>query len=409
MPRSRRTSKLFPALAGAGVLAALSLVAITQGDEAAATGSGHAGSGRHGARVVSPLPAWVVPGGRIEVAGWAGAGERVTVKLGRRTIGRATSGRRGHFRVEATAPAPGRYRIAVDANGRRLRAGRLRVRPLRLAAVGDVTFGSRVADVVRERGPRYPWLSVAPLLRSADLATANLEGAVSSRGAPVAGKEYTFRGSRAALVAAARFAGLDVVSVANNHTLDFGLTAFFDTLRAARRLDVATVGGGADLRRARRPALLRVGGLRLAFLGYSDVRPLGFTAGPSVPGTAPAYPQFITDDVRRARRQADVVVVWFHWGVERALRPNGRQEELAAAALNAGAAVVLAAHPHVLQPIARPDRRRLVAWSLGNFVFPAHSPLTERTGILILRLDTRGVRGHSFRPAYIHGVQPRLG
>ena len=106
MPRSRRTSKLFPALAGAGVLAALSLVAITQGDEAAATGSGHAGSGRHGARVVSPLPAWVVPGGRIEVAGWAGAGERVTVKLGRRTIGRATSGRRGHFRVEATAPAP---------------------------------------------------------------------------------------------------------------------------------------------------------------------------------------------------------------------------------------------------------------------------------------------------------------
>lgn len=94
-------------------------------------------------------------------------------------------------------------------------------------------------------------------------------------------------------------------------------------------------------------------------------------------------------------------------GIELASLPEGRQEELAAASLNAGAAVVLGAHPHVLQPIARPAAHRLVAWSLGNFVFPPHSPGTENTGVLLIRLDARGVRGYSFRSA-IAGVQPRL-
>ena len=330
------------------------------------------------------------------------------MRVGGSRLARTTSGPRGRFRLDANAPRPGRHRIVVEAGGRGGEARWLRVRPIRLAAVGDVTFGSRVADEIRAKGPRYPWLSVAGLLRSADLATANLEGAVSNRGAPLAGKEYTFRGPPAALAAAARFAGIDVFSVANNHSLDFGLTAFFDTLRTARRHKVATVGGGANLRGARRPTILRAGGVRVAFLGYSDVRPLGFTAGTTAAGTAPAYPELIAFDVRRARQRAEIVVVWFHWGVERALRPDVRQQELAAAALNAGAAVVLGAHPHVLQPVARPDRRRLVAWSLGNFVFPAHSSLTERTGVLLLRLDARGVRGYSFRRAEISGVQPRL-
>jgi poly-gamma-glutamate capsule biosynthesis protein CapA/YwtB (metallophosphatase superfamily) len=357
--------------------------------------------------ISSKLPAWLAPGGRLVVTGWAGARQTVVLLRNGRPWTRTTSGLFGRFRFRVVAPGPGSYRLSVRTSGGLVAAGTLEVRPLLLAAVGDVTFGSDVERAVEGYGPRYPWLSVARLLRSADIATANLEGAVSTRGSPAV-KEYTFRGPPSALAAAARFAGLDVVSLANNHSLDFGVDAFGDTLRTARRLGLRTVGGGGDLGTARRPAYLEAGGLRIAFLGYSDVRPLGFTAAAGVPGTAPAFRELIEPDVARARRSADVVVVWFHWGEERQTWPNGQQQALAAAALNAGATVVLGAHPHVLQPISRPSRRRLVAWSLGNFVFPAHSSGTEQTGVLLIQLDARGVRRHFLRPARISGVQPRL-
>jgi poly-gamma-glutamate synthesis protein (capsule biosynthesis protein) len=180
-----------------------------------------------------------------------------------------------------------------------------------------------------------------------------------------------------------------------------------DTLAAARRAGLATVGGGATIDLARRPAILDAGGLRIAVLGYSDVRPYGFDAGPDWAGAAPAYPSAIAADVAAARRRADLVVVWFHWGHELQTQPNGQQQALAAAALGAGASVVLGAHPHVLQPVTR-QGRKLVAWSLGNFVFPSGRPQTRSTGILVAALDSRGVKSFRLARATIEGFRPVL-
>ena len=232
---------------------------------------------------------------------------------------------------------------------------------------------------------------------------ANLECAISTRGWAVSGKEYTFRGAPSSLAAAAR-AGLDVVSVANNHSLDFGVEAFVDTLRHARRYGLQTIGGGT-LAVARRPYVARAGGLRIAMLGYSDVRPAGFDATASSPGAAPADPVAIARDVASARRVADAVVVYFHWGNELELVPNGQQQALAAVAFRAGATVVLGAHPHVLQPVERRGRT-LVAWSLGNFVFGAASPGTTSSGVLLVGLERRGVRWSELVPAHIDGFTP---
>ena len=129
----------------------------------------------------------------------------------------------------------------------------LTVRPLVLAAVGDVNLGDRTALAISAHGAAYPWTGMAPLLRTADLAVANLECAVSVRGIPAGGKEYTFRAHPGALAAVGR-AGIDVVSLANNHSVDYGGDALLDTIRHARRAGIATVGGGADLADARRPA-----------------------------------------------------------------------------------------------------------------------------------------------------------
>jgi poly-gamma-glutamate synthesis protein (capsule biosynthesis protein) len=153
--------------------------------------------------------------------------------------------------------------------------------------------------------------------------------------------------------------------------------------------------------------VIEAGGLRIAVLGYSDVRPYGFDAGPDWAGAAPADPSAIASDVAAARRRADVVVVWFHWGQELETSPNGRQQALAAATLEAGASVVLGAHPHVLQPVTR-QGRKLVAWSLGNFVFPSGRPQTRSTGVLVATLDAHGITGWRMARATIHGFRPQL-
>jgi hypothetical protein len=358
--------------------------------------------------VTSALPSWRAPGGLLVIRGTAAPGETITLFVGTNQR-RTTAAENGVFRFRFRAPwAPGRYPIALEVPRDpivRIELGRFRVRGLRLYAVGDVNLGDRPGTAIATYGVRYPWLSVAPVLRAADISIANLECSVSTRGYPVPGKQYTFRGKPSSLLAMARYAGIDVVTLANNHALDYGRLAFADTLSYAREFEMKTIGGGRNLDVARRPALFRLGGIRVALLGYSDVRPLGFDAGPTWSGTAPAFPSYISSDVRRAKnRGADVVVVYFHWGAERTFSPNPRQRSLAAVAFDSGATVVLGAHPHVLQPIEQPRRRRLVAWSLGNFVFGANSSGTERTGILRMRLGRAGILGYGLRRARIGGV-----
>src|SRR5581483_8067038 len=180
-------------------------------------------------------------------------------------------------------------------------------------------------------------------------------------------------------------AGFDVLTLANNHTVDYGRDALLDTVRAVHAAGMQTIGAGANDALARRPAIVEAGGLRVAFLGYSDVNPLGFPATAAEPGTAAADPAAIAADVHAALRRADVAVCFFHWGAELHPLPDSRQKELALACLRAGASLVLGAHPHVFGPIVRPTRHTLVAWTLGNFVFPSGGA-TSRTGILRVRL-----------------------
>jgi len=357
--------------------------------------------------LTSSLPRWVAPGVRVSVSGFAGSERAVLLRLGRRRVAVTTSGALGRFRLSFAAPRPGRYAVTVVSDGLQSAVGRLVVRPVLLAAVGDVTTGEQVSGSVRSLGAAYPWTWAGRELRAADLATANLEGAVSARGSPVPDKQFHFRGPPE-LLRAARTAGLDVLTVANNHSGDFGSSALLDTIRLARAAGLAVVGGGANERAATRPVVETVGGLRVAFVGFSDVNPYGFNATIDTAGTAEADPAVVAATVRAARAHADVVVCWFHWGIELHADPTTRQRELAEVAAKAGAQVVLGAHPHVFGRVESRGAHGVVAWTLGNFVFPAQSPSTVRTGILELRLDRLGVRGWSVTHARIDGFRPEL-
>jgi hypothetical protein len=338
-------------------------------------------------------------------------GRRVTLQI-RRPSGWATllvdrAGREGRARF-AFKPERirARLRLRAASAGERSRVRTVRIRPVRLAAVGDINFGDGPAAVMRARGVRYPWRRTAPVLRAADIAFGNLECAVSRGGSPVP-KQYTFRGRPRALRAAVRFAGMDVFNLANNHSLDYGRLAFRDTIRLIDRYGATGVGAGLDLRRALRPRIVTRLGLRIGFVGFTDRLPSSFWATATRSGTAFAAPDAIRRAVRRARRRADVVVATFHWGEELATSPSARQRLYARIAVRAGAQAIIGAHPHVLQPVVE-RRRRVVAYSLGNFIWTAGSELTARTGILNVRLSGRGVEGAGLRRAKIVASQPRL-
>ena len=286
----------------------------------------------------------------------------------------------------------------------------VRTRDVTLAAFGDTNFGDRVGNVMDQRGALHPWGGVAPTLRRADIAFGNLECAITRGGFPVP-KQYNFRGRPEHLLRAVRFAGIDVLNLANNHAGDYGMPALLDTVRAVRRSGAIAVGAGATLAAAQRPRVVSRLGLRVAFVGFSDIGPASFFAGPGRPGTSSATFPAIAAGVRAARRGADVVIATFHWGDERATTENARQRALAQAALGAGATAVIGAHPHVLQPIRRiggRTGRRLVAYSLGNFVWSASSAASSRTGILRLALSARGVEAARLLPAVIESTRPRL-
>jgi poly-gamma-glutamate capsule biosynthesis protein CapA/YwtB (metallophosphatase superfamily) len=357
----------------------------------------------------------VAPGGQIALSG-SGAPPGAALLLETRTAegdwqraGSASADADGAFRVRgrvAAAPGPLELRARAEQGDATSDPVAVTVRPLRLSSVGDINLGDVPGANIAAEGPRYPWTSAGRALQRADIAFGNLESPVSRRGTPFE-KLYNFRGTPAALRGLARHSGLDVLNLANNHSGDYGPVALMDTVRGIERLGMKAVGAGRNLRRALRPQIVERLGLRVAFVGFSEVAPIEFAATADQPGTAWATPEAVTAAVHRARRRADVVIATFHWGVEKAAMESAAQQALAAAAAAAGAQLVIGAHPHVLQPLKR-QGSALVAYSLGNFVFGAVSEATTATGILETDLTSEGVARARWRAGRISGGRPRL-
>ena len=238
----------------------------------------------------------------------------------------------------------------------------------------------------------------------------NLETAITDRGVPDpkeledAWDRYWFRAPASALDFLAR-SGVDVVSVANNHGADYGPIGLQDTLHAAEHGPLAVVGVGRNRREAFTPYDVTVKGVDLAVLA-ADASPRegassGWSAGPDTPGLAAAHeprPAHLLRAVRAADRDADVVVVYLHWGEELRSCPTAGQRSLAAALVHAGADVVVGSHAHVLLGAGRLDGG-YVSYGLGNFVW-YHTGQPE-TGVLRLRIEDGEVVSDELVPARI--------
>ncbi len=271
---------------------------------------------------------------------------------------------------------------------------------------------ARSIGATLQRNPQTsPFTDVASAL-GADVTVGNLECAVGSGGTP-ARKSYTFLAPPAAAASVAN-AGFDVVTLANNHSLDYGPEALAEGLHLLDAAGVRAVGAGLTEAEAHRPAVISANGLRLAFLGYVDVPVEGggfntatWEARGDHPGLAWARAERIAADVAAAKQQADIVVVMLHSGYEGQSAPTDTQRRAAHAAIDAGAALVLGAHPHVLQGAERYENG-FIAYSLGNFVFDGFDGAANETAILRLTLDRDGVRDVQWTPTVIVAGRPRL-
>lgn len=250
---------------------------------------------------------------------------------------------------------------------------------------------------------------ITPLLSRADLAMVNLETAITTGGTPASGKQYAFRAPPAAFRALAR-AGVDIVTMANNHGLDYGAQGLRDSLAAATASHFPVVGIGTDQDAAFAPHVFRVKGQRIAIIGATQVLDgnleAAWTAGPGKPGLASAKDEDrLVQAVRQARARNDTVVVDLHWGKELASCPLPRQKSLAQRLVDAGADVVVGSHAHVLLGGGYLGRA-YVDYGLGNFVFYAHGGLGAQTGVLTLTVRGRAVTGSVWSPATIRGGVP---
>lgn len=253
--------------------------------------------------------------------------------------------------------------------------------PLSLIFVGDIMLSRAVGEkMLREKDFRWPFLKIGGFLQKADLVFGNLEGPISEKGQKV-GSIYSFRADPRT-IEGLKYAGFDILSVANNHIGDWTREAMEDTFNNLSQAGISYVGGGFTETEAYGPVIKEIKGVSLAFLAYTALGPAWTEAKGETSGIAFAHLDRLKAGVQKAKTEADLVIVSFHFGQEYQKTPNQKQRKLAQAAIEAGASLVIGHHPHIIQPIQK-YRQDFIAYSLGNFVFDQSFSQETMTGLLL--------------------------
>ena len=278
-----------------------------------------------------------------------------------------------------------------------------------LVAVGDVMLDKLTFRRLREYSTAYPMEHIKHITSSGDLNFANLESPISDRGTP-ASKRYVFR-ARPQAVEVLLDGGFNLVSLANNHILDYGVEAMADTISILDSHGIAHAGAGMDLDSARRGYISEVNGVKVAVLAYTRAAPMRYypawQAEENKPGTMFYYRKdLIMEDLERVRQQVDVVIVSVHWGNEYTHSVNQEQVDLGRFLVDNGADLVLGHHSHAPQGIEFYQGKPIV-YSLGNFLFyPFRIPICDETYIFQATVGRDGVESIRLTPVLLGDSQP---
>lgn len=267
-----------------------------------------------------------------------------------------------------------------------------------LLFAGDIVLDGQPGKAIAQG--RDPFAPFAAILKDADIRVANLECVVATVGEPE-DKIFNFRANPRTLDVLKQH--VDAVSIANNHSGDFGRPAFVEMLGLLDQHHILRFGGGHNLAEAHTPLIVERKGIHIALLGYNEFMPRSFEADADAPGTAWSEDEQVAADIRKARSfyHADLVIPIMHWGWENEMRANARQRQLARLMIDAGADAVIGGHPHVTQDIES-YHDKLIVYSVGNFMIDALDNEAQTIGwVLGLKLDRNGVKSWNTHVAHI--------
>ena len=269
---------------------------------------------------------------------------------------------------------------------------------------GDVIGGFGVSGVVASMGSGL-FKSIAPSFEKSDFGFVNLESPLTTGGDPQGWKDVVIKGNPALAPAMAK-SGINVVTMANNHAGDMGDSGLLDSIKYCEKNGIAVVGAGRNLKEAQAGVVLKSDGgasaatsaggttraAKTAFLGFSDVLPVGYPATSTSPGTSPGRADLnaVKQNIRAAAKKADYVVVGWHWNFEYKRAPSYLESSEGKAAIDAGADLVIAHHPHLLDGV-QAYHGGLIVYSLGNLVFSGFSGETAQTVLVRAKLTPRSI------------------
>lgn len=276
---------------------------------------------------------------------------------------------------------------------------------LTVAAGGDVLGDRKVGTFMDAHGGAAVFEGVKPYMEGADVAFVNLEGPISDQGSRNTRKQFTFR-ARPALMDGLLSAGIDVVSLANNHSLDYRWGALSDCIARLDAAGIAHAGAGVDAAAAAAPAMLQTPAGTVALIAVSEIT-ASFAAGTN-PGTyyTSSPHEGLLANVAAADKQADFVIVSLHWGKEYNPGVTDHQVFLGRKLIEAGADLILGHHPHVIEGLEIYNDR-LIVYSMGDFVFDHYSRATGEAFVLQVTLPHDGPPWGTIIPVYLsdsHGI-----
>ncbi|MDM5188108.1 CapA family protein [Bacillus sp. DX4.1] len=270
---------------------------------------------------------------------------------------------------------------------------------------GDTMFDWQLRPVIQSKGSDYPFEHVKKEIKKADFSFVNLESTFTTRDKKYPGQLFWIKSDPSTLQTIKNM-GYDIVNIGNNHTLDYGQDGLMDTISHVEELKLPYIGAGKNANDAYTAREVTVKGKKFKFLSFVRFIPeFNWVAGKDKPGVTNGYDiNLVTKTIKEQKKDADYMIVYMHWGVEKSNRPVDYQKQYVPQMVEAGADAIVGSHPHQLQGFEY-YKKVPVAYSLGNFLFPDYvKGHSAETGVLTMKFKGKDVQ-MSFNPYIIRNNQ----
>lgn len=279
---------------------------------------------------------------------------------------------------------------------------------LTISIAGDVLMDSSIRWQIDRNGIEYPWEMVKEHFQEDTLTMVNLETSITNKGTKWEDKQYNFRSDPKNLQAMNE-AGIDVVGLANNHTLDYGYDGFLDTLSHIDKSGIKRAGGGKNWKEAMEGTIIEKENTKIGILAFSRVAPdVKWWATKNSPGIVGAYDSQLVgalNQIKEMKNDVDILLLSIHWGVELSTTPRKVEIDLAKKLIDAGADIIMGHHPHVLQGVEI-YKGKPIFYSLGNFVFGSKNEITASTMIAQINIIDKNIDNIKIIPCTINLGRP---